>query len=171
MQRDGNCFPRCVSKLLFGTEDHRLAIGATLVYEAIINKNFYLDNTYLEYGAVGDRNLKSQFAIYSEAYKKVKTINWNDHTLFVIYEQEVLEMRMEFAYCGMWQFYQASNVICRPLRSVYPFGFLSEEYRQDTNRIAYPIRLHHREGRNACIMWTSMRLQGQPVHFVPLVNV
>ena len=37
---DGNCFIRCVSKLLFGTEDHHLAICATLVYEAIIHKNF-----------------------------------------------------------------------------------------------------------------------------------
>ena len=63
--RDGNCFPRCVSKLLFGTKDHHLAIHATLVYEAITHKNFYLDNTYLKYGAVGDNNLKSQFAIYS----------------------------------------------------------------------------------------------------------
>ena len=78
---DGNCFPRCVSKLLFGTEDHHLAIHATLVYEAIIHKNFYLDNTYLKYGAVGDNNFKSQFAIYSEAFKKVKPTNCNDHTL------------------------------------------------------------------------------------------
>ena len=84
--RDGNCFPRCASKLLFGTEHHHLAIHATLVHEAIIRKNFYLDNTYLKYGAVGDNNLKSQFVIYSEAYKKVKITNWNDHTLLVIYE-------------------------------------------------------------------------------------
>ena len=38
---DGNCFPGCVSKLLFGTEDHHLAIHATLVCEAIIHKNLF----------------------------------------------------------------------------------------------------------------------------------
>ena len=46
---DGNCFPRYVSKLLFGTEVHHLAIRTTLVCEAIIHKNLYLDKTYLKY--------------------------------------------------------------------------------------------------------------------------
>ena len=38
---DGKCFPGCVSKLLFGTEDYHLAIRATLVCEAIIHKNLF----------------------------------------------------------------------------------------------------------------------------------
>ena len=41
---DDNCFPRAISKLLFGTEEYCLAICATLVYEAVIHKKYYLDN-------------------------------------------------------------------------------------------------------------------------------
>ena len=66
---DGNCFPRAISKLLFGTEEYYLTIHATLVYEAVIHKNYYLDNTYLQIGGTNDNNLKSLYSIYSEAYK------------------------------------------------------------------------------------------------------
>ena len=131
--------------MLFGTEEYYLAICATLVYEAVIHKNYYLDNTYLQIGGTNDNNLKSQYSIYSEAYKQVETRDWNDNTFKRIYEREVLEITKDGAYCGMWQFYQASNVICHPVKSVYPFGFMADEYRKDTHRTAYPIRLHQRE--------------------------
>ena len=80
-------------------------------------------------------------------------------------------MTKEGSYCGMWQFYQAFNIINQPIRSVYLTGFVSEDYRKDLNRIAFPIRLHHREEKELAIMWTPMRMQGKPVHFVPLVKL
>ena len=66
---DGNCFPRAISKFLFETEEYYLTICATLVYEAVFHKNYYLNNTYLQIGGTNDNNLKSQYSIYSEAYK------------------------------------------------------------------------------------------------------
>ena len=75
------------------------------------------------------------------------------------------------AYCGMWQFYQASNIISCPIRSVYPVEFVSEVYRKDLNRTAHPIQLHHREEKELAIMWTPVRMAGKPVHFVPLVQL
>ena len=39
--------------------------------------------------------------------------HWQD-----VYKHDALDEKLELAYCGMWQFYQASNVICHPLRSV-----------------------------------------------------
>ena len=97
--------------------------------------------------------------------------DWNDNTFQRIYEREVFETTTDGAYCGIWQFYQASNVICCPVKSVYPFGLMTDEYRKDTNRTAYLIRLHQRELKNIGIMWTPMRLRGRPTHFVPLVKL
>ena len=64
-----------------------------------------------------------------------------------------------------------SNIVCWPMRSIYPVGFVAPQYRLDLNRIAYPVQLHHREAKMLSIMWMPMRLQGQPVHFVPLVKL
>ena len=139
------------------------------MYEAITHKNFYLDNVYLKYGRSNDNNLKAQFAIYSGIYNDVTTTTWNDNTIELIYEAEVLEIAKDTKYCGMWQ--SCCNVVCLPIRSIYPVGFVAPQYRPDLNRIAYPIQLHHREEKMLSIMWTPMRLQGQPVHFVPLVKL
>ena len=168
---DGNCFMRALSNLLFGTKDYHLAIGAAAVFEAIIHRSYYLDNIYLQYGGTDDNNLRSQFAVYSGVYNDVVTTHWNDNTIENIYETEVLEMTKDGSYCSMWQFYQASNIINQPIRSVYPTGFVSEYYRKDLNRTAFPIRLHHREEKELAIMWTPMRMQGKLVHFVPLVKL
>ena len=80
-------------------------------------------------------------------------------------------MTKDGSYCGMWQFYQASNIINLPTRSVYPTGFVSEDLQKDLNRTAFPIWLHHREEKELAIMWTPMRMQGKPVHLVPLVKL
>ena len=168
---DGNCFMRALSNLLFGTEDHHVALHAAAVFEIVIHKSYYLDNIYLKYGGTNDNNLRSQYAVYSGVYNDVVTIHWNDNTIENIYEAEVLEMRKNGSHCGMWQFYQASNITNRPIRSVYPVGFLSENYRKDLNRTAFPIQLHNREEKELAIMWTLMRMEGKPVHFVPLVKL
>ena len=108
---DGNCFMRALSNLLFGTEDHYPALHAAAVFEAVIHKSYYLDNIYLKYGGTHDNNLRSQFAVYSGVYNDVVTTHWNDNTIENIYETEVPEMTKDGAYCDMWQFCQASNII------------------------------------------------------------
>ena len=145
-----------MSHVLFGTEDYYLALHAVTVYEAITHKNFYLNNVYLKYGRSHDNNLKAQFAIYSGVYNNVKTNIWNDNTIEMIYEAEVLEIAKDTKYCGMWQFYQVSNIVCQPIRSIYPVEFVAPVYRLNLNRIAYPIRLHHRKAQMLSIMWTPM---------------
>ena len=135
---DGNCFMRTLSNLLFGTEDHYLALHAAAVFEAVIHKSYYPDNIYLKCGGTHYNNQRSQFAVYSGVYNDVVTTHWNNNTIENIFETDMLEMTKGGAYCGMWQFYQASNIINQPIRSVYPIGFVSEVYRKDLNRTTYP---------------------------------
>ena len=86
---DGNCFMRSVSKLIFGTEAHHLAVWAAVVLEAVLILSYYLDNTYLNSGSNTPKNLTSQYGIYSESYNAVDTTSWNDNTIREIYEHEV----------------------------------------------------------------------------------
>ena len=38
---DGNCYPRSVSFLVFGTQDRHIEIHVCLVYETVQNKDIY----------------------------------------------------------------------------------------------------------------------------------
>ena len=48
---DGDCLPRTLSKLIFGTEEHHLEVRARIVIEAVNGIEEYLDSKYLEVGA------------------------------------------------------------------------------------------------------------------------
>ena len=102
---------RSVLKLVFGTEAHNLAVQAAVVVGAVIHESYYLDNTYLNSGNNPPTNLKNQYGIYSESYNEVDTTSWDDNTIREIYEHEVFCVAKSGCYCGMWQFYQAANVI------------------------------------------------------------
>ena len=56
----GNCFPRTISYILYKSETKYSEIHARIVYEAVINKDSYLDNIY------DQRTLSEQYAQYSD---------------------------------------------------------------------------------------------------------
>ena len=43
VKADGNCFPRALSLLLFGTEDHHLELRCRIVMELALNEDLYLN--------------------------------------------------------------------------------------------------------------------------------
>ena len=105
--------------------------------------------------------------MYSGAYNYVCTDTWNPTVTEEIYKKELLILRGDKKYCGMWQMYQLANVLHRPVMSVYPQGYLLERYRKDLNRTAYLIRLHERDRKPVVIMWTPVMMNSQDVaHFV-----
>ena len=88
-----------------------------------------------------------------------------------IYEQEVLSLSKDGAYCSMWQVYQAANIIGRPILSIFPSTGMTEEYRSRTNRIVYPIKFHQRDRDPVIIMWTKSHSNVvTPNHFVAVVK-
>ena len=71
IEGDGNCFPRAISYLLFRTQDRHPDIRTRIVYEAVLNIERYLDNTYVATGAqhiYSRGTLPQQYAQYSETY-------------------------------------------------------------------------------------------------------
>ena len=168
---DGNCLTRTLSVIAYGNERKHEEIRARLCVEGVVNKQYYLDNDYLNLNGTFEADLVEYLAIVSESYNALNTRNWNRAIMEKIYEHEVLSVAKLGQYCSMWQVYQATNVIGRPIVSVFPEGMI-KEYRSRTNRTVLPIRLHLRQLDPVCIMWTKCSSNSPiPNHFVPVIHI
>ena len=171
VEGDGNCFPRTISYLLYKTQNKYMEMRVRIVYEAITNMNAYLDNIYV---SVGARNfyergtLPGQYAMYSENY-----VPNDDNEVDVddLYKKEVMDIRKDGALMGIWQVFQASNVVQHPIRSVFPH-IGNPNVIKDMNRTVYCIDCQDNVKCSINIMWTPMQVKNsRPCHFVPLLKV
>ena len=78
---------------------------------------------------------------------------------------------MSCCYSGMWQFYQAANIVERPILSIYPTGYLTPQFRRDMNRKVHQIRMHQHELHPLCLMWIPMQIGHCINHLVPVVQL
>ena len=118
---DGNCFARAVSTALYGNQNHHREIRVRLVIESVKNKGMYLDNEYLKLEAarVHKRGtFPQQYALFTG--QNLPSYGSIDETVEVIYDRDILDLRKDGSYTGMWQIWQACNIIGRPIRSVFP---------------------------------------------------
>ena len=168
---DGNCFTRCLSMICYGDENKHKELRARLVAEAVTHKQYYLDNDYLNIEGAFEADLAEYYSIISESYMRVNPRETNRSTIEKIYEAEVVSLAKQGQYCGMWQMYQAANVLGRPIKSVFPTGMLAE-YRTRSHRIIFPIKFCLRQNDCVCIMWTKITKKSpSPNHFVPVMNI
>ena len=168
---DGNCFTRSLSMICYGHSNKHKELRTMLCWEGVMNKQHYLDNDYLNINGKFEANLVEYFSIISESYNSVTSTQWNCHIMEKIYEHEVLNLAKPGQYCSMWQLYQASNIIGRPIYSIFPTGNI-EEFRSRSNRLILPIRYCLRDNDAVAIMWTKIsRNVMNPNHFVPVVKM
>ena len=88
-----------------------------------------------------------------------------------IYEKEVLDICKINSFMGIWQLFQAANMVGHPINSVYPangnrnipFDMNRKSWCKDENcNLLEPLH----------IMWTPMQVANtHPCHFVPLLKV
>ena len=166
---DGNCFPHAISNALFGSESHHKEIRLLLVVEGVRNKVHYLENTYLSLGAShihGRGTFPQQYALFSgQWYPNTGNV---EEIVKNIYETEMMQLRLDGNFMGMWQLWAACNIIGRPIRSVFPERG-SYSFRSDFNRLCVPLYKHCRNCLPLNILWTPMRVNGD-IHFVPLLH-
>ena len=133
--------------------------------------NAYLDNIYVSVGAHNfyDRGtLTEQYAMYSDSYIP-NTGNGVD--VLDLYKQEVMDIRRDCAFMGIWQIFQAANNLKWSIQSVFP-NIGNENVIKDLNRTVYCIDRAHNAKRATNIMWTPMQVKNlRPCHFVPLLKV
>ena len=180
---DGNCCPRalCVALGLPANANHK-EMRVRICAEGVSNKSRYLNNTYLNSGCVNTYTRTTFPIIYAEMseYRRAfgfiqgesfasRLIRWSA-TAAEVYKQETFMVRRNGEWMGMWQLFQAANVIKRPICSIYP-NWLAKQLRDDLNRTIVPFEHIHREKEPIYIMWTSTSLDNNtPNHFVPLMK-
>ena len=86
-------------------------------------------------------------------------------------KKEVLSLTRNGQYCGLWQIAQASNVLRRPIVSVYPTE-LHEGMQLEFNRTFYCIDNKYNDREPVVVMWTPMQVSksSYPIHFIPLLK-
>ena len=121
-----------------------------------------------------DQRMACVFAEFSGHYK-AEEINQEGQTdeeitnmVEGIYQREMLQVRKLGAEMGMWQIFQASNVLGRSIVSVFPMRG-NPNYRSYFNRTVFPWNKEHRRNPPLTIMWTPSVVGGPVNHFVPLL--
>ena len=167
---DGNCFPRSISRAIFGTEDHHKEIRTRLLVELVKHKRLYLSEEFLSNGTSfrTDSTFAEMYATFSGQHLKMTRGNVEE-IIEKIFQNEMLALRWPGTFMGMWQVWAASSVISRPIRSVFPERG-REIFRGNFNRRVVPIDITKRRRDALNIMWTPCVPHGEVQHFVPLLR-
>ena len=137
--------------------------------EGIINREYYMDNDYLSNGATlihSRGTFPQQYALFSGQYFHPVGGNIDD-IVNTVYEKELLSVKSEGSFMGMWQLWEACNILQRPIMSVFPKRG-SKSFCADFNRMLVPIDERFCNRECLYIMWTPIMPNGQIIHFVPL---
>ncbi|CAC5359740.1 unnamed protein product [Mytilus coruscus] len=162
-------YPCKVSK--FKASEIRLRI----VIELVQNEHLYLDNNFLLKGTTNtksSKNLPTIYAQYSDMY--LPGIHLTENIIRSIYQKEIMKIRLDKTYMGIWQIHALSSVLCTPIYSVYP-KLENPNVRQDLNRLILPREYKHKQP--IYIFWTSTRSADMnnehwvPNHFVPILPI
>ena len=168
---DGNCMCRSVSQGYIGNDSMHLELRARIVIDGVINKKHYLSHDCLSRGATLCREgepLPYLYVSYSDHYVNGQKIT--DNTVEYIYARKLHDCAKVNSYMGLWQIAIAANVLNITIQSVFPEGG-DPVMRQDFNRLFFPVNsTPENTSDKLMIMWTSVRPNCVPSHFVPLLS-
>ena len=170
---DGNCLCQAVSKGMYNTDRHHIEIRARILIEAVLHREKYLSDAYLERGASfthRNADLPTVFLTFSEYYTPGQKLT--DDTITAIYSLELHSCAKLCSYMGLWQLAQASSALQTPIHSIYPVR-RECTIRKDFNRMFFPVDYSTTDLGNdkpVVIMWTGVTYGGVPIHFVPLLK-
>lgn len=152
---DGNCLPRSLSLLVFGSEDHHVEIRCRIAMELVLNSHHYLSLCEEDLNYI---SLLSDF---------------HSDDIVNTFRQETLDICKDGIFMGMWQVMAAANLLKVRIASYYPQrGQLYNA--KFFNRTIVPKQLNSPHCLN--LLWCSSR-QDMPSeywvanHIVPLMPV
>ena len=184
---DGNCFPRALSNALFGTQNRHVEIRVWLVFEAVLNEQFYLSNEYLSLGVQGrlparpnlrapSTTVVSRYCMYSgDDY--VTGYRMSVEEMRGVYRRDIVRIGRKGGFMGIWQFHQAAEISKNPICGVYPDGKgkvkVNANLRLDMNRVFLTNNPAFHNMRPIYIMWTPVSVLSRAFdvnHFVVLLE-
>ena len=151
---DGDCLPHALSMACFGDDKRNVELRARIIVEGVYNKPWYLDNNYLGLSLNSLRQqgtFTEQYALFSGQYAHGDL----QDVIESVYDNDMLTMYKPHEYMGMWQIWAATNVIARPVRSVFPMCG-SDAFCSDFNRLCVPYSSQFRRKETVMIMWTPL---------------
>ena len=184
---DGNCFPWALSNALFRTQNRHVEIHVRLVFEAVLNKQFYLSNEYLSLGVQGrlptrpnlrapSTTVVSMFCMYSgDDY--VTGYRMSVEEMQGVYHRDIVRIGRKGGFMGIWQFHQAAEIFKNPICGVYPDGKgkvkVNANLRLNMNRDFLTNNPAFHNMRPIYIMWTPVSVLSKAFdvnHFVVLLE-
>ena len=185
---DGNCFFRCLSRLVYGTQEHFNEMRCRIVIDSISNMNDYLNNDYLMRSAkhghikknkcppVNAVNIASFYCVYALGAEKTRDRDVHETGIRSVYQEMIMNIRKDKQHASVWQFHSAANVLQSKLLAVHPTINVSTKVRGDHNRMFLPKNKNTE--KFFAVMWTGF-LQTHSFrpntyvynHFVPLIKV
>lgn len=168
----GDCLPAAVSRLTYGTQFHANEIRLRMTVEAMINEDWYLEDTNLALDLpplATDKTFSEKYVLFCGVPSK------DVHNLRMCYQKEVLRCSKPKQECALWQIHHLSSVIRRPIISIFPeFDDMEElsPLRYYHNRTIMPRLQVDRQKEPVVIMWTKASPFSKAVanHFVPVVR-
>ena len=116
---DGNCMPRAISTIVFGSSEHHREIRCRIVHELVTHMEDYLNPDIVSLGCDSEKSKVIPLIAYiSSSHKGESTKDLN--VCREIFMRETYEVRRLGEYMGMWQLLAVSNVLECAILSVYP---------------------------------------------------
>jgi hypothetical protein len=163
---DGSCFLNSLSRLVYGHEHNALELRVRLIIEGIQNRHLYLNDAYLSRGIPHILDLSKRYCMYSSSF--IDNVQYSQLIIAQTYLNELLNLTKQSAWCGIWQFHQAANMLKCKIYSVYPK--LALNIRNDLHRNILPAT-YNDDVQQIHVMWTPSLPNSNVVnHFVPLVR-
>ena len=138
---DANCMPRCVERFVTGCYSDMFAeYRVRLLVEMLLNKEWYLTDTYLNRGFEPTETLTntitSRYASCTKYYLADSKMDIRDSRVIEkCYEDEVFHLGK--SKMGLWQLHALANVLRRPVNSVNPHSG-SRWHGAESTRTFYP---------------------------------
>ncbi|GFR81965.1 vertnin [Elysia marginata] len=158
---DGNCVPRSLSTLVFGTESFHLQLRCRLIHELVMNKRLYLDPDFLSLGSMLDKQ-----SILSGILQNSDTGITSVDDIEIAFEAEVFDTRLLGKCLGLWHLHAAAQILQRGIVSLYPL--LGPPQTRDLMARAF-LPLDIDDGNSSdpfYILWTSNRSDMNKEHWV-----
>ena len=169
---DGNCFPRCLSRFVFGTQCRHGEMRVRLVKEGVMNEEQYLDNTHLKVGTraeIQKTNIVEMYCLCSDHRDTCRKLT--RRSIQRIYQNELYEFRLLGRFSGMFQLHSAANALQVKVESYFPDRTVDAVF-MHANRAILPFGRTVDDHLKSCrVVWTKSRPESAYLqHFVPLVQ-
>ena len=173
---DGNCFPRSISRIVYGTVDFYTEIRCRIIIDLVQNFNQYIDHNYLMRGAPPQCHTKQYchigtlYSLLSPTCKNTQLTSVTEIADTLMHE--ILHVRKNGESCGIWEIHAAANIMGCKLFVAFPDQRTRDDVREAMNRIFWPSGFIGNCSINTYpLMWSktdkSLTLYN---HFVPLIQ-